>query len=263
MIASPLSVGRLVAIAGRSTPLISPNTKNAATMLAHSKNVFQAEIDAVCELVDFLRFNAYFMQQIYDIQPASAPGIWDRLDHRPLEGFVFAVTPFNFTSIGGNLPTAPAIMGNTVIWKPASTAVASNYFVFRALEKAGLPPGVLNVVWGIPGEVSDYLIRSPVVRKVSFTGSVAVGKQLAARKELAMYLGAPPYDVEDARRLVASGLLALALPATAQQTGAISGRVTATDGSRGCVAALLEHRFGCPDMHCSQLPQKTLRHAIT
>jgi 1-pyrroline-5-carboxylate dehydrogenase len=95
---------------------------NAACMLAHSKNVFQAEIDAVCELVDFFRFNAFYMQQIYEIQPGNAPQIWDRLDHRALEGFVFAVTPFNFVSINGNLPSAPAMMGNVVVWKPASTA---------------------------------------------------------------------------------------------------------------------------------------------
>ena len=118
---------------------------NAATMLGQSKTVHQAEIDAACELIDFWRFNAEYLQQIYAEQPESAPGCWNYLEHRPLEGFVFAVTPFNFTSIAGNLPTAPAMMGNVVLWKPASSAVYSAHFIMDLLEEAGLPPGVINM----------------------------------------------------------------------------------------------------------------------
>src|SRR5262249_21016897 len=115
---------------------------NAATMLGQSKTAHQAEIDAACELVDFWRFNVHYATEIYRQQPLSAPGTWNLLEYRPLEGFVFAVTPFNFTSIGGNLPTAPAIMGNTVVWKPASSAVYSAHFIMEVLEAAGLPPAV-------------------------------------------------------------------------------------------------------------------------
>lgn len=147
---------------------------NAATMLGQSKTPHQAEIDAACELVDFWRFNAQFMQQLYEDQPASAPGCWNVLEYRPLEGFVFAITPFNFTSIGGNLPTAPALMGNTVIWKPASTSVASNYVVFKVLEEAGLPPGVINFLPG-PGRVlGPIILPQPDLAGVHFTGSTEV-----------------------------------------------------------------------------------------
>src|SRR3954469_21994254 len=120
-------------------------TLNAATMLGQSKTAHQAEIDAACELTDFWRFNVDFMTRIYKEQPNSSPGIWNRMEYRPLEGFVFAVTPFNFTAIGGNLPAAPALMGNTVIWKPASTAAFSAYFIMRLLQEAGLPDGVINL----------------------------------------------------------------------------------------------------------------------
>ncbi|MGH2808389.1 MAG: aldehyde dehydrogenase family protein, partial [Actinomycetota bacterium] len=124
------------------------DTINAATMLGQSKTVHQAEIDAACELIDFWRFNVHYAAKIYAEQPISAPGMWNQLDYRPLEGFVFAVSPFNFTSIAGNLPTAPALMGNTVVWKPASSAMLSGYYILRLLEAAGLPPGVINLVPG-------------------------------------------------------------------------------------------------------------------
>jgi len=119
---------------------------NAATMLGQSKTVQQAEIDSACEMADFFRFNAHFAQEIYQNQPQSAPGAWNRMEYRPLSGFVVAISPFNFTAIGGNLPTAPAMMGNTVIWKPASTAVLSNYLTYQLLQEAGLPDGVINFV---------------------------------------------------------------------------------------------------------------------
>jgi len=147
---------------------------NAATMLCQSKNALQAEIDSACELVDFFRFNAYFATQLYAEQPDSAPGMWNRLEYRPLEGFVFAVTPFNFTSIAGNLPTAPALMGNTVVWKPASSAVYSGYFVMKLLEEAGLPPGVINFVPGPGGQVGDPALASEHLAGVHFTGSTGV-----------------------------------------------------------------------------------------
>src|ERR1051325_8304006 len=121
---------------------------NAATMLGQSKTAFQAEIDAACELIDFWRFNPAYAQELYDEQPASNNTMWNQLDYRPLEGFVYAVTPFNFTSIAGNLPTAPALMGNTVIWKPASSAMLSAYYLMRLFEEAGLPPGVINLAPG-------------------------------------------------------------------------------------------------------------------
>jgi len=149
-------------------------TLNAATMLGQSKAVMQAEIDSACETVDFLRFNPWFMQQIYDQQPASAPGQWNRVEHRPLEGFVFAVTPFNFTSIAANLPTAPAMLGNTVVWKPASSAVYSAYYLYRLLEEAGLPPGVVNLVPGPGRAVGDPALASPLLGGVHFTGSTEV-----------------------------------------------------------------------------------------
>ena len=147
---------------------------NAATMLAHSKNVYQAEIDAVCELVDFWRFNAYYMQQIYEIQPGSAPQIWDRLDHRPLEGFVFAVTPFNFVSINGNLPTAPAMMGNVVVWKPASTAAYTSHILMNILREAGLPAGVINLIFARGAAIGDTVLRNRNLAGIHFTGSTAV-----------------------------------------------------------------------------------------
>jgi 1-pyrroline-5-carboxylate dehydrogenase len=149
-------------------------TLNAATMLGQSKTAFQAEIDSASELIDFLRFNAYFAQELYSEQPISSHGIHNRIDYRPLEGFVYAITPFNFTAIGGNLPTAPALMGNTVIWKPASSAMLSAYYIFRLLERAGLPPGVINFVAGDPIQISNTLLDSPDLAGIHFTGSTAV-----------------------------------------------------------------------------------------
>src|SRR5881392_1776603 len=157
---------------------------NAATMLGQSKTAHQAEIDAACELIDFWRFNVAFAQEIYRQQPLSSPGCWNRVEHRPLEGFVFAITPFNFTSIGGNLPTAPAIMGNTVVWKPAATAVLSNYFILRLLEEAGLPPGVINFIPGPSAQVSERVLADRAFAGIHFTGSTevfqALWKQAAA-----------------------------------------------------------------------------------
>ena len=149
-------------------------TLNAATMLGQSKTAFQAEIDAACELIDFWRYNAHFAQELYGEQPLSTPSMWNQLDYRPLEGFVYAVTPFNFTSIAGNLPTAPALMGNTVVWKPASSAMLSAYYIMRLLEAAGLPPGVINLVAGDAGPISDVLLSHRDLAGVHFTGSTAV-----------------------------------------------------------------------------------------
>src|SRR5438045_2578861 len=132
------------------------------------------EIDAACELTDFWRFNVEFMTRVYKEQPNSAPGTWNRLEYRPLEGFVFAVTPFNFTAIAGNLPGAPALMGNTVVWKPASTAAFSAYYVMRLLQEAGLPDGVINLVYGSGAEIGDAALASPDLTGVHFTGSTAV-----------------------------------------------------------------------------------------
>ncbi|MBN1825944.1 MAG: L-glutamate gamma-semialdehyde dehydrogenase [Candidatus Eisenbacteria bacterium] len=149
-------------------------TLNAATMLGQSKNAFQAEIDAACELIDFFRMNVFFMKQILESQPESAPGMWNMSEARPLDGFVFAVTPFNFTSIAGNLPTAPAMMGNTVVWKPASSAVYSAWYIMQILKRAGLPAGVINMVPGPGGQVGDPAIRHPNLAGVHFTGSTEV-----------------------------------------------------------------------------------------
>ncbi|MHC5062882.1 MAG: L-glutamate gamma-semialdehyde dehydrogenase [Planctomycetota bacterium] len=147
---------------------------NAATMLGQSKNAYQAEIDSACELIDFWRFNVEYMQEIYDEQPMSSPGCWNRLEQRPLEGYVFAVTPFNFTAIAGNLPTAPALMGNTVIWKPASSSMYSSYLVMRLLEEAGMPPGVINFVPGSGGQIGTPAMEHPNLAGVHFTGSTPV-----------------------------------------------------------------------------------------
>ncbi|MDQ2982402.1 MAG: L-glutamate gamma-semialdehyde dehydrogenase [Actinomycetota bacterium] len=149
-------------------------TLNAATMLNQSKTAHQAEIDAACELTDFWRYNVEYLTRIYGEQPVSAPGTWNRMEYRPLEGFVFAVTPFNFTAIAGNLPTTPALMGNTVVWKPASTAAYSAYFVMRLLQEAGLPDGVINLVYGSGAEIGDAALASDELAGVHFTGSTAV-----------------------------------------------------------------------------------------
>jgi 1-pyrroline-5-carboxylate dehydrogenase len=149
-------------------------TINAATMLGQSKTVFQAEIDSASEMIDFWRFNAYFAQELYREQPKSAPGVWNQMEYRPLEGFIYAVTPFNFTAIGGNLTTAPALMGNTVVWKPASSAMLSAYYTLRLLEAAGLPPGVINFIPGDAVQITNALLDSPELAGVHFTGSTAV-----------------------------------------------------------------------------------------
>jgi 1-pyrroline-5-carboxylate dehydrogenase len=151
---------------------------NAATMLGQSKTPHQAEIDSACELIDFWRFNVAFAEAIYRQQPASAPGTWNYVDYRPLEGFVFAVTPFNFTSIAGNLPTAPAIMGNTVVWKPASSALYSAHVLMDLLEAAGLPPGVINMVPGSGPDVADPVLASPDLAGLHFTGSTGTFQSL-------------------------------------------------------------------------------------
>jgi len=147
---------------------------NAATMLNQSKTVFQAEIDAACELIDFWRFNASYLPEIYEQQPQSAPGMWNFVEYRALEGFIFAVTPFNFTSIAGNLPTSPALMGNTVVWKPASTSVFSAYWLMKLFEEAGLPPGVINLVPGRGAEIGNPAMAHPDLGGVHFTGSTEV-----------------------------------------------------------------------------------------
>jgi 1-pyrroline-5-carboxylate dehydrogenase len=150
----------------------------AATMLGQSKSAYQAEIDAPCELVDFWRFNVAFARQILAQQPISSPGVWNRSDYRPLEGFVYAITPFNFTAIAGNLPTAPALMGNTVVWKPSITQTFSAYLIMQLLEAAGLPPGVINLVTGDGFAVSDVLLSDPRLAGIHFTGSTKTFQHL-------------------------------------------------------------------------------------
>jgi len=147
---------------------------NASTMLGQSKTAHQAEIDAAAEMVDFLRFNVHYAQEIYGRQPESAPGMWNRLEYRPLEGFVYAITPFNFTSIGGNLPSAPALMGNTVVWKPAATALLSNYWMARLFQEAGVPAGVINFLSGDPRRITAEVMGHADFGGVHFTGSTAV-----------------------------------------------------------------------------------------
>ena len=154
------------------------DTLNAATMLGQSKTAIQAEIDAACELIDFLRFNVHFARKLLAEQPMSSPGVWNRFDHRPLEGFVYAITPFNFTAIAGNLPSAPALMGNTVVWKPAPTQQFAAHFTMRLFEAAGLPPGVINMVTGRGQEVSDVVLADPDLAGIHFTGSTKVFQHL-------------------------------------------------------------------------------------
>ncbi len=150
------------------------DTLNAATILGQSKTAHQAEIDAACETIDFFRFNASYLTRIYEEQPISSPGVWNRLEYRPLEGFVFAVSPFNFTAIGANLTTSPVLMGCTVVWKPASTAMLSAYYTMRLLEEAGLPPGVINLVYGSGAEIGAPALSHPELAGVHFTGSTPV-----------------------------------------------------------------------------------------
>src|SRR6058998_1948881 len=175
-------------LATRYRPMV-----NAATMLGQSKTAHQAEIDAACELIDFFRFNLHFAERLYAEQPISAPGTWNYLEYRPLEGFVYAITPFNFTSIGGNLPTSPAIMGNTVVWKPAATAVFSNYFILKLLEEAGLPPGVINFVPGPAVQTSETLLLDRSLAGIHFTGSTEVFQSLwqGVARNLTSYAGYP------------------------------------------------------------------------
>lgn len=157
------------------------NRINAATMLAQSKTVHQAEIDAVCELADFLRFNVFYMTQIYSEQPESSDGIWNRLEYRPLEGFVYAITPFNFTAIAGNLPSSAALMGNVVVWKPSDSQVYSAKVIMDIFQEAGLPGGVINMVMGDPKMVSDIVLGHPDFAGIHFTGSTTVFKNLWAQ----------------------------------------------------------------------------------
>jgi 1-pyrroline-5-carboxylate dehydrogenase len=166
---------------------------NAATMLTHSKNVFQAEIDSACELIDFYRYNPYFMQQIYDMQPGSSPAVWNYSDYRPLEGFVFAVTPFNFVSIAGNLPTAPAMMGNVVIWKPASSTVYTAHIIMKILKEAGLPDGVINLVTARGADVGNLIMKNPNLAGIHFTGSTGVFHDMwkTVGENIAGYKGYP------------------------------------------------------------------------
>jgi len=149
-------------------------TLNAATMLGQSKTVHQAEIDSAAELVDFYRFNSYYFAKLMEDQPFSSSGVWNRMEYRPLEGFIFAVTPFNFTSIAGNLPTAPALVGNVILWKPASSAVYSAYWLMKLFEQAGMPKGVINFVPGSGGQVGNPAMTNPNLAGVHFTGSTEV-----------------------------------------------------------------------------------------
>jgi 1-pyrroline-5-carboxylate dehydrogenase len=173
------------------------DTLNAACMLNQSKTAFQAEIDAACELIDFLRFNPYYMRFIYEQQPESMIGHWDYVEYRALEGFIFAVTPFNFASIAGNLPTSPAMMGNTVLWKPASSAVFTGYWLMKLFDAAGFPPGVINFVPGSGGQVGNPVMASPSLAGVHFTGSTpvfqgmwrSVGENIASYKTYPRIVG--------------------------------------------------------------------------
>src|SRR5690348_840041 len=166
---------------------------NAATMLGQSKTCYQAEIDAACELADFWRFNVAFAKQILGEQPVSSPGVWNRSDYRPLEGFVYAITPFNFTAIAGNLPTAPALMGNTVIWKPSPTQTLAAVLTLQLLEEAGLPPGVVNLLTGDGRDVSEVLLADPALAGIHFTGSTATFQHLwsTVGANIANYAGYP------------------------------------------------------------------------
>ncbi len=154
------------------------DSANAATMLGQSKTCFQAEIDSACELVDFWRYNPWFMRRLYEQQPLCSPGVFNYTEQRPLEGFVFAITPFNFTSIGGNLPTAPVLMGNVCVWKPASTAVLSSWHLMMILEEAGLPPGVINFLPGPGAALGEVVLSHPDLSGVHFTGSTSTFAQI-------------------------------------------------------------------------------------
>ncbi|HCT79075.1 MAG TPA: 1-pyrroline-5-carboxylate dehydrogenase [Micromonosporaceae bacterium] len=168
-------------------------TLNGATMLGQSKTCYQAEIDAACELIDFLRFNVFFARKLLAEQPFSSQGIWNRFDYRPLEGFVYAITPFNFSAIAGNLPSAPALLGNTVVWKPAVTQQLAAHFTMRLFEEAGLPPGVINMVTGHGAAVSEVTLKDPDLAGIHFTGSTRVFHQLwrAVGENIATYRSYP------------------------------------------------------------------------
>jgi 1-pyrroline-5-carboxylate dehydrogenase len=169
-------------------------TLNAATMLGQSKSVVQAEIDSACELIDFWRFNVFFGREILAEQPIrNSAGVWNRSDHRPLEGFVYAITPFNFTAIAGNLPTAPALMGNTVLWKPSPTQQLAAHYTMRLLEAAGLPPGVINLLTGDGGAVSEVALADPSLAGIHFTGSTATFQRLwrTVGENISTYRGYP------------------------------------------------------------------------
>ncbi|WP_336205001.1 L-glutamate gamma-semialdehyde dehydrogenase [Nonomuraea sp. LPB2021202275-12-8] len=168
-------------------------TLNAATVLGQSKSVQQAEIDAACELIDFLRFNVSYARQLYADQPVSSPGVWNRMEYRPLEGFVLAITPFNFTAIAGNLPTSAALMGNVVVWKPSPTQQFAAHFTMRLLEAAGLPPGVINMVTGNGQAVSDVALTHPDLAGIHFTGSTPTFQHLwgTVGANIASYRGYP------------------------------------------------------------------------
>jgi len=168
-------------------------TINASTMLGQSKTIYQAEIDAASEMIDFWRFNAHFAQELYNEQPISSPGMWNQLEYRALEGFIYAITPFNFTAIGGNLTTAPALMGNTVIWKPASSAMLSGYYTLKLLEEAGMPPGVINFLPGNAVQITNMLLDSPELGGIHFTGSTEVfnGMWKKVGENIGKYKGYP------------------------------------------------------------------------
>jgi 1-pyrroline-5-carboxylate dehydrogenase len=178
---SELSFEQRAAVFLRAADLLAGpwrDTLNAATMLGQGKTVQQAEIDAACELIDFWRFNVAFARRIFEDQPISSPGVWNRTDYRPLEGFVYAITPFNFTAIAGNLPTSAALMGNVVIWKPSPTQQFAAHFTMRLLEAAGLPPGVINMLPGDGIEVSDVALQHPALAGIHFTGSTKAFQHL-------------------------------------------------------------------------------------
>ena len=166
---------------------------NAATMLSQGKNCFQAEIDAACEFADFLRFNAYYAQEIHAQQPESADGIWNRLEYRPLEGFVFAITPFNFTAISGNLPAVAALMGNVVVWKPSDTQVYSAQVIMEIFQEAGLPDGVINMVTCDGPVAGDVVFKHREFAGLHFTGSTGVFRHLwkTIGENLEMYRSYP------------------------------------------------------------------------
>ena len=168
-------------------------TINAATVLGQSKSAYQAEIDAACELIDFWRYNVHYARRLLSEQPASASGSWNRLEYRPLEGFVLAITPFNFTSIAGNLPTAPALLGNVVIWKPSTTSQLAAHYLMRLLEAAGLPPGVINMVTGSGRAVSEVALSSPDLAGIHFTGSTGTFQHLwrTVGENISSYRGYP------------------------------------------------------------------------